>query len=505
MRSKKLTFMALSGSLLLVPLVGLSNVSHATKVDRQAIAAVAKPKLTWHGTITFEAGGYTPDAPGVKLAPGSIHLHEYMTLAAEFEKLYPGIHIKFLTATPYGNLSVVETKMAAGQLPDLWWQQKAWPNSILPNGVVVNLKPYLKDPNPFDGGKQWGSLIDKVVTATNVGPNGALYVLNRGAVGTAFYFNKRLFKKAGISHTPTTWAQLLQDCKILKAHGITPGADVPYYSWWSRLFLGNVLAHQMKKIMAAQPTVPTPTILDEAVAYHDGIMNPLKNPAIVGWWPLVKELYKYWDPNVSEIPVLNEPSGATTGVDLFEAQKVAMVYQGSWMPSDVKELKHPFAIGSFPFPSIVGSSPYATTANSSFDVGGWSGGLSISTPKADSSMNQPGKFKAVLTFLEFLATPQHDQAVVNELGANVATFVGVKADPGLGAVLKTLNEKVDFKPIWGFSDLTAEAHDQIFPLFQEYVTGHISFAAAKQQYATLAGQAVASFAAQEHIDWSKYK
>jgi ABC-type glycerol-3-phosphate transport system substrate-binding protein len=36
------------------------------------------------------------------------------------------------------------------------------------------------------------------------------------------YYNKALFAAAGITETPTTWAQLLADCAALKAKGTTP-------------------------------------------------------------------------------------------------------------------------------------------------------------------------------------------------------------------------------------------------------------------------------------------
>jgi raffinose/stachyose/melibiose transport system substrate-binding protein len=50
-----------------------------------------------------------------------------------------------------------------------------------------------------------------------------------GMVG--FWYNKALFAKAGIQVPPTTWAELLNDVKMLKAAGITPIAPGAGDKW----------------------------------------------------------------------------------------------------------------------------------------------------------------------------------------------------------------------------------------------------------------------------------
>ncbi len=461
------------------------------------------PKLRWKGTITMYAQAYSPVAPGVKLKKGAIRLTAFGALAKQFEHLYPGIKISFVEPFNDTNQSV-ETKAAGGTMLDVYWNQYGSWNAVFPPGIVYNLDPYFNQPNPYiPGNKKWKDVMSARVLQQTVNPtNGAHYELDADWVGTAFYYNKRLFAKAGITAPPKTWTQLITDAKRLTAHHIIAGADIPmYYGWWARLFLGNDLGlktlTQLEKWSKARYAV---TALGEVIGYKKGVLNPATNPRIIGWWPLVKQLYHYFDPNVTDIPWNNVPAGAQTGSALFGAGKVAMVYQGSWLPNEIKAAGAKFPLGSFPFPTASLHSVYkfATNVNSAADVGGPSAAyqFGISTPRADQSMRQPGKFQAVLDWLRFIGTPQHVQAVVNQLGEFVPTLKGTKPVPSeAGAALP---KGAQYASIQGFDDVTNQAATEIGNVWQEYLGGHLSFAAAKQQYDAAVRQAVQQYIATNH-------
>lgn len=461
------------------------------------------PKLKWKGTITMYAQTYTPSVPGVKLAPGSPKLSAFENVAKAFEKLYPGIHIRFINppAMSSNDIQAVEVDAAGGRLPDVLWGQYIDFNTVWPKGIVANLDPYFNQPDPYiPGNKLWKNVMNKRVLAQTVAPSGAHYIVDGDWVGTAFYYNKSLFHQAGISSPPKSWAQIIADAKILKSHHITPGADIPYYSWWSRLFLGNDLgARTVAELEHYSKSKDAVTALGEVIGYKKGIFNPSTNPRIMAWWPLVRQLYRYWNVDVTDIPVLNQPSGVQNGQKLFAAGKVAMVYQGSWMPNEAKVAGAKFAIGSFQFPagSLSKAFKYGTSINSSADVGGPSAAFqyAIATQRADHSMS-PAKFQAVLDWVRFFSTPTMDQKIVNQLGEFVPTFKGAKAlKEERGAALP---KGAKYASIFGFSDLSAEAHTRIFDLFQEYVSGHLSFAAAKQQYDAVVQQAVQQYIVTNH-------
>ena len=153
------------------------------------------PKLHWKGTITMYAQAYTPVAPGVKLVKGTPRLTEFETLAKQFEKMYPGIKIQFIGPSFQDTIQQVETKAAGGDMYDVYMNQYYAFNSVFPRGVVYNLDPYFNQPNPYiPGNKRWKSVMSARVLQQTVDPaNGAHYLVDGDWVGTAFYYNKKLF------------------------------------------------------------------------------------------------------------------------------------------------------------------------------------------------------------------------------------------------------------------------------------------------------------------------
>lgn len=464
-------------------------------------AATRYPKLKWKGTITMFAGGYTPDnVPGVKLTSGEEHLTELGNLAKQFEHMYPGIHIHFVNPAWGDTVQEVETKAAGGTMYDVYWNQYEDFNTVFPQGIVYNLAPYFRKPDPYiKGNKHWSSVMNPKIVAETKAPGGQNYEVVGDYLGVGFFYNKNLFHKAGINAPPKTWAELMADVRKLKAHGITPGADVPVYDWWVRDFLGNYLGLPTLRRIAGFSRQPGITEYDDAIAYEKGILNPNKNPRITAWWPVVKKLYSYFDKNVTDIPWNAVPSGAQTGTTLFAAGKVAMVFQGSWLPTTVKNAGAKFKLGSFAMPSLKGTSKYATNYDSAGDAGGPQAGfqLAISTPRADASMAQPGKFQAVLDWLRFIATPPHDQAMVNQDGDTVPTFKATHPIKSLQWVADQLNRP--WYQCDGGEFFTAQEYDTVRNIFQEYVGGHLSFAAAKQQYSQAVATGYHEFALKHHL------
>ncbi len=449
------------------------------------------------------AQAYTPAVPGVKLPADSPKLTAFETVAKAFEKLYPGIHIKFIYPAGLNSQSIqsVETDAAGGKLPDVFWGQYIDFNSVWPRGIVVNLNPYLSRPNPYiPGNAVWRNVMSKRVLEMIAAPNGAQYEVDGDWIGTAFYYNKALFNKAGIAAPPTSWKSLLADCRILRAHHITPGADVPYYSWWSRLFLGNDLGTKtIQRLEQYSHSKFAVSALGEVIGYKKGFFNPAQNPRITAWWPVVKQLYQYWTKNVTDIPVLNQPAGVINGQKLFAGGKVAMVFQGSWLPNEIRLSGARFPLGSFPFParSLRNVFKYGTAIESNYDVAGPSAAFqyAIATHRADTTMT-PAKFQAVLDWVRFFTTPQRVQKIVNQLGDSVPTLKGTHPIPSAKGVAPHTGAK--YASVFGFSDLTPEAHTRIFNLFEEYVSGHIGFAAAKAQYDMIVKQAVQQYIATNH-------
>jgi raffinose/stachyose/melibiose transport system substrate-binding protein len=486
--------MALGLPLLATTLLGFSPIKHTESL----------PKLAYKGTITMYAQSYTPDVPGITLPAGSSKLSAFEDAAKAFEADYPGIHIKFIDSSTMGSTQWYETEAAAGNLPDVTWVQGTVADSTLPKGMFINLNPYFSKPNPYlPGNTAWKNIMNPRVLAITKAPNGAQYLVDGDWVGTAFYYNKRLFKTAGIVHAPATWLQLLNDCKKLEAHGIQPGANKANYGWFAAIFAANALgAKDLQKLVNYTPgSQGYISAYDQVMAYHSGLFNPAKNPRIMGWWPAMKALYSYWDKDVlDESPTANLPADAPSGETTFAAQKAAMTYQGSWLPSEIATLpkKQQFPVGSFNLQSLKGSSPYATKLFTGQDVGGPSAAFqyAIPSPAADHSLT-PTKLKAVIAWMQFFSRPYWDQQIVNQLGSFVPTFKGTTPTKANRSLATDLTKP--YYQLYPFNIVTTEAGDELPDVFQEYVAGYINFATAKQRFDTIAQTAVAQYVATNHV------
>ena len=166
-----------------------------------------------------------------------------------------------------------------------------------------------------------------------------------GAVG--FWYNKDLFTKAGISAPPTTWTELLDDIKKLKAAGITPialgeGDKWPGAFWWEYLAVrmgGKAAfdaAYSHEGAFTDPPFVEAGKKLQELTA-----LKPFQEGFLGSTWP---------DEQV-----------------VMATSKAAMDLMGQWAPgafkdSSVDKQGLGDKLGWFPFPAVEGGAGDPTDA-----------------------------------------------------------------------------------------------------------------------------------------------
>ncbi|WP_205328194.1 extracellular solute-binding protein [Glycomyces sp. YM15] len=123
----------------------------------------------------------------------------------------------------------LSTQTQAGDLPDLY---NTWGGGVLAEQVEAGL---VRDISGLP-------CLDKVnpVALESYTIDGKLYAIpfDQGVVG--FWYNKDLFAEAGITDTPTTWAEFTEDVQTLKDAGITPialggGDKWPIHYYWTYL------------------------------------------------------------------------------------------------------------------------------------------------------------------------------------------------------------------------------------------------------------------------------
>lgn len=130
-------------------------------------------------------------------------------LIGEYEQENPKVKIDL--TTPANASTVLTTRMASNDTPDVFTD---WPNSTfftqVDSGYVMDLSGTGIMDNVQDvARKEWKH-------------NNGEYAATMSYNCSGIWYNKDLFKKAGITDTPKTWSEFIKDCTTLKAAGITP-------------------------------------------------------------------------------------------------------------------------------------------------------------------------------------------------------------------------------------------------------------------------------------------
>lgn len=137
-------------------------------------------------------------------------------LTSQYEKANP--QVAFSIDFVSNSLNKVTADATTHTLPDIYYSDPTSLPDIMPTGEWVNLKPVLE---------KWGQMSDYLpATWAQAGYNNGIYAIPDGVNNLGFIYNKKVFAEAGITSTPTTWAELLSDGKkiITKVKGLTYGA-----------------------------------------------------------------------------------------------------------------------------------------------------------------------------------------------------------------------------------------------------------------------------------------
>jgi len=254
-------------------------------------------------------------------------------VAKEFTKLHPNVKVK---SVPIQNEALQKTKipiaLQSNSPPDVFQQ---WGGGELVDQVkahkVADLTKYVKP---------WIKTIGGAAAGWQV--NGKQYGVpfSLGVVG--FWYNKDLFKKAGISAAPTTWTAFMADIAKLKAAGIAP-LSVGGQDKWPDAFYWDTLAVKICSKSVVQKTIVTHNFSDPC------------------WVSAGDYLKKLLDAKPFNDGFLATPAqtGATSSAGLLANGKVAMELQGHWEAGVTQSLtpdqKIPSFLSWFPFPNIPGS------------------------------------------------------------------------------------------------------------------------------------------------------
>lgn len=169
-------------------------------------AADATQVVTWWCPNWDES---TPSAP---LPSGELSCQQ---LAAQFDKRNPGYKVS-LTITTWATMAAkIATTLNAGvDVPDVIQELTARAPNYMDKDQLLNVTSWFTNKGPLQ-------LKDFVPgPLEEVSRDGKIYSVPYRWDDSALIYNKTMFKQAGLSGPPTTWAQLVSDAKALTKNGV---------------------------------------------------------------------------------------------------------------------------------------------------------------------------------------------------------------------------------------------------------------------------------------------
>ncbi len=435
-----------------------------------ALPAAAAPAVR----LRMFAWEYTPRerAPSDRWDPPSY----FWKLRDAYQKLHPEVSIEFLPFIPLGPEydTWFVTQFKAGNAPDIGNQLFSEVNRQANKGWFLDLTPYLEKPDPYVPGNQhWKDIFLPGVITTGTAPDGKIYTLPTGITGTALYYNKDIFRKAGVS-VPQTWKEFMDIQQKIKDAGFIPFAfnmsGARYASNWAlRCLQDMLLDSKLSQIKGV--TTPIPRTMTEGsgisqkemvAAIKEGTYSAL-DPQWQEQLRLLKEWSKYWDPGFLSL----DGNGAYME---FVTGKAAMFWDSSAKvkPLSVDPLRT-FEFGTFNFPRVTRESSKYSTDISAPAIGGFTanGGDYI----VDALTVQRGTVDASIDWLMYITAPQNYVPLANDLGSYAPALKDVKSlDPSLAPFIEA-SQKGVFRIENYLRGLTVKYSDQFYQTLQEYLAG----------------------------------
>ena len=227
-------------------------MSQLARISRIVIGALAAILVLW-AFVWF----FTKPLRNERLAPGQVRLtvlhwgdkNEDAILAdlmADFEKANPDIKIVRTNVGSVPQLATkLQTMLSAGDPPDLFYLESERLTDLASKGLLADVEAYIKtDPEPDKDSVDLDDFFKPVVDAyrfdgKSVG-QGTLYGLPKDFTTVGFYYNKDLFRRAGVpfpSPDGWTWDEFIAAARQIGRLDDCYGADFVTWEAMIRIYL----------------------------------------------------------------------------------------------------------------------------------------------------------------------------------------------------------------------------------------------------------------------------
>jgi multiple sugar transport system permease protein len=253
-------------------------------------------------------------------------------VTSEFEKSHPGIKVKLESVDYRYFFQRLLSQVAGNTAPDVAQLDPQNMQMFAKRGALTSLNPLIEATPDFNLSEYYPPLVD----ALRLGPD--LYVLPRDIAPIGLiYYNKRLFKEAGLNEPDGTWTWDYEPRPELGSKCFT----------YCMQKLTKFDAKGRPKIWGFAPSWTG--AFTDTVAFSSGarfVNDPqhfdtlnFTDPKIVKAFEFVADLAnkKRWMPSQTDLTSVAQ----STAVDLFISQRVAMYQCGIWDVPHIREALQP--------------------------------------------------------------------------------------------------------------------------------------------------------------------
>ena len=248
-------------------------------------------------------------------------------LDAEFEARYPQYTVNDVPISFTQMGTKLTAAIAAGSGPNVVSVFPGVAGSAYRNGLIP-LQSFVTAADR----KNWRLLNNAA------GPGGNIYSIPWTEYGYFIYYNKALFKKAGLNPNkpPATWQAFMAACKALKAHGITAISggfkDGYEWEWWAYPLLDQLMS---------------PSVTKQWLEYN----YPITSKEFTTAWTDIKNLGPYYAKDAFGLNLYND------AYNNFYGGKAAMVLDAPLLSNVLASQKAlgTANVGVFPVPRLPGS------------------------------------------------------------------------------------------------------------------------------------------------------
>lgn len=324
-------------------------------------------------------------------------------LVNEFEKNNPDIKVE-IELTPYDQYFIKLSSAVGGNVaPDVFWMNMPNFQQYVKNGMLQPLSGYLKESNS----PKLDDFVKSSVDAYQY--QSQQYAIPRDIDAIAVWYNKKMFDQAGVAYPDKNWTW--DDLKQ-KSEQLRKGIDKQSYPLALEFSSGqdsyfNFLLQAGDQIVL--PGGKTDVANDKAIAVYRQLQDMLKADLI-------------------------QPPGEMEAADVFQSDRIAMVYAGSWwaLPFSQNELIKDH-IGVVPMPKM------AQQAGVSHSL---AFAMSAKSPNKD----------AAWKFIEFMSSEHAQQSLAT------------------GKVVIPANQKVAKQWAEGFNNIDVSAYIDSLSFSHKYPT-----------------------------------